>query len=297
MSHKAYTNIVTLITRPKIIVLLLLLSFLMACVSVNNRLEIVSDANAVIRDTVSCEVTTEMNNMTINSQGLNPDSFTFLNWNIYKGNGNDWQNDLTAFAQSHDLMTIQEALLDEELTNLLEMHDHNWVMNTAFHLNGTAAGVMTSANSQALHSCGFKVKEPLIRVPKSTLISYYEIEGLEERLLVANIHGVNFTLGMKAYRLQLNKLYDAIQHHSGPMIVAGDFNSWNKGRVFEVNALIKKLSLYEIEYSVNNKTHVLGNAIDHVFYRQLELVSNRVWQVSSSDHNPISVSFRVSSAI
>ena len=59
-----------------------------------------------------------------------------------------------------------------------------------------------------------------------------------------------------------------------------------------VKELINNLSLSEIEYPVNNKTHVFGNAIDHVFYRQLELVSNEVWQVSSSDHNPISVKFR-----
>jgi len=67
--------------------------------------------------------------------------------------------------------------------------------------------------------------------------------------------------------------------------------------MIEVSELINKLSLSGIEYSVNNKTHVFGNAIDHVFYRQLELVSNQVLQVSSSDHNPISVNFRVQEAV
>jgi len=81
------------------------------------------------------------------------------------------------------------------------------------------------------------------------------------------------------------------------MIVAGDFNSWSDDRVAEVDQLIARLSLSELEYSVNNKTHVFGHAIDHVFYRQLELVSKKVWQVSSSDHNPISVKFRYQSAI
>ncbi len=81
------------------------------------------------------------------------------------------------------------------------------------------------------------------------------------------------------------------------MIVAGDFNSWSDERMSEVSELINKLSLSRIKYPVNNKTHVFGNAIDHVFYRQLELVSNQVWQVSSSDHNPISVNFRVQSSV
>jgi len=278
--------------------LVLLSSFLMACVSINNKMQIVSNSIAApVSDARSCEVATEINQQAGNTQGLDPDDIAFLNWNIYKGNGENWQQDLTSFAQNHDLMTIQEATLDEEFTGLLESNDFNWVMNTAFYLNGTAAGVMTVANSNAVHSCGFKITEPLIRIPKSTLVSYYKINGSDKRLLVANIHGINFTFGVTTYREQLDILYSAIKQHRGPMIVAGDFNSWSDDRMNEVGDLVSKLSLSKIEYPVNNKTHLFGNAIDHVFYRQLELVSNKVWQVSSSDHNPISVRFKVQSTV
>ena len=277
--------------------LVVLLSLLVACVSVNNRVQLISNAVAASNELQSCAFTSAKNDNTILTQGLNPENIAFLNWNIYKGNGDNWQKDLSGFAQSHDLMTLQEALLDEELTALLERHDFDWVMNTAFHLNGTAAGVMTVAGADAVHSCGFKVEEPLIQIPKSTLVSYYAIEGSKKRLLVANIHGINFTFGVSVYRQQLEALYETIKHHDGPMIVAGDFNSWSENRMLAVSELINKLSLSDIEYSVNNKTHVFGNAIDHVFYRQLELVSSQVWQVSSSDHNPISVNFRVQSSV
>ncbi len=277
--------------------LVVLLSLLVACVSVNNRVQLISNAVAASNELQSCALTSAKNDNTILTQGLNPENIAFLNWNIYKGNGDNWQKDLSGFAQSHDLMTLQEALLDEELTALLERHDFDWVMTTAFHLNGTAAGVMTVAGADAVHSCGFKVEEPLIQIPKSTLVSYYAIEGSKKRLLVANIHGINFTFGVSVYRQQLETLYETIKHHDGPMIVAGDFNSWSENRMMEVSELINKLSLSDIEYSVNNKTHVFGNAIDHVFYRQLELVSSQVWQVSSSDHNPISVNFRVQEAV
>ena len=294
--------------KIRYIVLFILMSSLVACVSVTDGVRLISDAEAKVttaptinRDLdvsriQSCEITPVMNENISDTQGLDPEKISFLNWNIYKGNGDRWQHDLSTFAQSHDVMTIQEVLLDDELAGLLESHDFNWVMNTAFHLDGVAAGVMTVASSDAVHSCGFKDKEPLIRVPKSTLISYYAINGSEQRLLVANIHSINFTLGIDSYRKQLEKLHDAIEHHEGPMIVAGDFNSWNDDRVKEVAELIDKLSLSEIEYAINNKTHVFGNAIDHIFYRQLELVSNQVWQVASSDHNPISVDFRFHTA-
>lgn len=292
-----------MLIRFRFFVLAIVLSLLTGCVSVSDKVHLVSNANASTMsadiagtDLQTCEVKTSMDSNTNNTQGLDPESIDFLNWNIYKGNGGNWQQDLSDFAKDHDLMTIQEAVLSDELTGLLEVHDLNWVMNTAFHFNGEASGVMTASGFDAVHSCGFHVKEPLIRIPKSTLISYYAINGSDEKLLVANIHGINFTLGLSAYRKQLEKLYDAIEHHDGPMIVAGDFNSWSNDRIVEVNQLVNRLSLLELEYPINNKTHVFGHAIDHVFYRQLDLVSDRVWQVSSSDHNPISVRFRFNAA-
>jgi len=290
----------SMLIRSKYFLLALMSFFLVACVSVNNKMQLVSNSYAADSDLQSCEVTSVVDTdvpAQVNHKGLDPDHIAFLNWNIYKGNGDDWQQDLSSFAQNHDVMTIQEATLDEEFTGLLEKYEFNWIMNTAFYLNGTAAGVMTVANSNAVHSCGFKVTEPLIRIPKATLVSYYHINGSDNKLLVANIHGINFTFGVSTYHQQLEELYDAIKHHDGPMIVAGDFNSWSDERMSEVSELINKLSLSRIKYPVNNKTHVFGNAIDHVFYRQLELVSNQVWQVSSSDHNPISVNFRVQSSV
>ena len=288
----------------KFAIAILNLAFLMlaACVSVDSKNQFVSNASADIGELQSCEPVPEIKNQVQktktehqgkNTQGLDPDNITFLNWNIYKGNGEDWQKDLSVYAKSHQVMTIQEAMISKDLTGLLENHDFSWVMNTAFHIDGAAAGVMNVASSNAIHSCGFKVNEPLIRIPKSTLVSYYTIKGSDQKLLVANIHGINFTLGMSVYRSQLEQLHGAIKYHDGPMIVAGDFNSWSDERMLEVMKLVTSLSLSKIEYVINNKTHVFGNAIDHVFYRQLELVSNQVWQVSSSDHNPISVNFRV----
>ena len=277
------------------------MSFLLvACVSINNKMRLVSNSYAADSDLDSCEVMSVVDaevQAHVNHKGLDPDNIALLNWNIYKGNGDDWQQDLSSFAQNHDVMTIQEATLDKEFTGLLEKYDFNWIMNTAFYLNGTAAGVMTVANSNAVHSCGFKVTEPLIRIPKATLVSYYQINGSDKKLLIANIHGINFTFGVSTYQQQLEELYDAIKHHDGPMIVAGDFNSWSDERMSEVMKLVDRLSLSGIDYEINNKTHVFGNAIDHVFYRQLELLSNQVWQVSSSDHNPISVNFRVRSSV
>ena len=285
------------------LVLSLVLLSLLSCVSVGERNQVLSHradnsqphvktSSIFSGELASCQQLMPVQTVTDNTRSINPENISFLNWNIYKGNGHNWQQDLSAFAKTHHVMTIQEAMLSDELTVLLEKHEFNWVMNTAFYLDGAAAGVMNVSSSDAVHSCGFKTKEPIIRIPKSTLLSYYNIDGYEKKLLVANIHGINFTLGTASYREQLQALYQAAIHHDGPMIVAGDFNSWSDERMAEVETFVELLSLSELEYSVNNKTHIFGNAIDHVFYKQLELVDHQVHQVLSSDHNPISVNFR-----
>ncbi len=265
---------------------------LSACVNVASKNQSVSNSSAISTALQSCDTVAETAAPVKNTRALNPDNIAFLNWNIYKGNDEGWQHDLSVLSENHDVMTIQEATLSEDMTSLLKAHDFNWTMNTAFYLNGTAAGVMNVASAGAIYSCGFKVNEPLIWIPKSALVSYYPIAGSDEKLLVANIHGINFTLGVSDYREQLGKLYDAVKHHDGPMIVAGDFNSWSDDRMAVVKQMVKKLKLSALEYAVNNKTHLFGNAIDHVFYRQLEPLHHHVTQVISSDHNPISVNFR-----
>ncbi len=282
-----------MLNRFKSLLLILLPLILTSCVNVDTKSDDVSRAFHDEQKPEVCQALTVVNNKSSDKKGLDPENISILNWNIYKGNNDGWQKDLTSFAQSHDVMTIQEAYLDDKLSGLLETNNFNWAMNTAFHLNGTAAGVMTVANSNAIQSCGFQNIEPVIRVPKATLVSYYNIDGHDGKLLVANIHGINFTLGVTAYREQLEQLFDSIQYHDGPMIVAGDFNSWSDDRMAEVMQLVEKLSMSSLEYQVNNKTHIFGNAIDHVFYRQLQPVSKKVWQVSSSDHNPISVTFKL----
>jgi endonuclease/exonuclease/phosphatase (EEP) superfamily protein YafD len=241
----------------------------------------------------SCRVITDKMNVPKPGRYLNPEHISLLNWNIYKGNADGWQKDLSSFSEHHDLMTIQQATLDEQYLGILEENNFGWTLNAAYHFNGVTAGVMNIAKADSIYSCGFNVSEPIIRIPKSALISYYAIHGQDEMLLVANIHGINFTFGLDVYKEQLAMLYDAISQHKGPVIVAGDFNSWSEERLGEVEKIVEKLSLSKLEYQVNNKTHVFGNAIDHVFYRQLELLDKQVMQVSSSDHNPISVSFRL----
>jgi len=192
-------------------------------------------------------------------------------------------------------VTIQEAHLGDELKELLNKNNLHWAMNTAFHLRKRASGVMTASSVKAIAAQGLHQKEPWIRLPKATLISHYPVKGMIENLLVANIHGINFSLGTLAYRRQIDALYQEIRHHDGPVIVAGDFNSWSAARMRIVDGLVDRLGLGSVDWEESHhSTRLFGNTIDHVFYRGLEPLSQESWRVSSSDHNPIRITFQVS---
>lgn len=229
----------------------------------------------------------------VGRRGLDPESISVLNWNIYKGRNEEWAADFTQYIHDHDVVTVQEAHLGDNLRSMLNREHSYWTMNAAFYLQDKATGVMTASRVRPVYSCGQQTVEPLIRLPKTSLISYYPLDGLKETLLVANIHGINFSLGLGAYREQIEKLYHEIEKHKGPVVLAGDFNTWSDGRLAVVNNLARRLSLESLEYSSHNRTRIFGNVLDHVFYRGLDPVEKEAWHVASSDHNPMRVVFRV----
>lgn len=246
---------------------------------------------------VSCEqdklVQGDLDDTKGQSSGLDPERISILNWNIYKGQRDNWTTDFSRYSYKHDVVIMQEAHLGDDLKSVLDAGHRYWTLNTAFHYQDKATGVMTASRVKPIHNCGQSTVEPWIRFPKTSLVSYYPVEGMDANLMVANIHGINFTLGVGVYREQIEKLYEAMKRHDGPVVLAGDFNTWSDGRMKIVEDLAQRLSLESLDYTNHNRTSVFGNAIDHVFYRGLEPVEHDTWYVTSSDHNPTRVNFRV----
>lgn len=223
---------------------------------------------------------------------LDPHGFSIMSWNIYKGSGDNWQQDLDRIGDNQDIILLQEALLKDELKAYLKQRGLHWHLNTAFSLNNTQTGVMTAARLKSSGHCALRTSEPLIRTPKTVLVSRYELAGMPKQLLVANIHGINFTLGLDAYRRQLHSMEQVLARHQGPVVIAGDFNNWSESRTRLITEMIQRLSLEQLPFRNHNRTRVFGSEIDHIFYRGLSVVTHKTYAVSSSDHNPITVTFR-----
>jgi len=229
---------------------------------------------------------------TMRREALDPAGFSLLNWNIYKGSQENWQQDFRRFSADSDIVTIQEAHLHPEFQAELDDSDLYWDLNVAFKMNDAETGVLIGSSLKPGRLCSVQAIEPLLRTPKTALVTRYPIEGSSEFLLVANIHMINFTLGTDKYQQQISRLIKITQHHDGPMIIAGDFNSWSQGRKEIINNMVTRLGLTAVEYDHDYRLTVFGNLIDNIYFRGLEALSADTEKVESSDHNPMMVTFK-----
>ncbi len=229
----------------------------------------------------------------ISRHGLSPERISVLNWNMFKQSRENWSTDFDQLSQNQDLLILQEAYMNEELASVLSASPFSWTMTTTFFYRDKANGVLTASRNKSSGHCALYTKEPLIQTPKSILLSTYPIIGSEQKLLVVNVHGINFSLGLESYRQQFSDLHQVMNNHSGPLILAGDFNSWREDRQAVLDILANELSLQRVGYEGHQRITVFGNPIDHIYYRGLKVVEASSPSVTSSDHNPLLVTFRI----
>lgn len=229
------------------------------------------------------------------STQLDSSSINVLNWNVCKGKRNNWKSDFKKLSKKHDIILIQEAYLNQKMLDALEIDGMGWNFATSFMLgrDQIPTGVLTASNTWPVASNFLRTRyfEPILKTPKVSLLTQYQLSGSTSTLLVVNVHAINF-VGLKAFNSQLEDLEDIVRGFVGPMIFAGDFNTWKKERMDLLLGLTDRLNLNSVQFNPDGRTKMLGNALDHIFYSGLEIKSYNVLQsVGSSDHKPITVEF------
>jgi endonuclease/exonuclease/phosphatase (EEP) superfamily protein YafD len=225
--------------------------------------------------------------------GLDPAGFSLMSWNVHKGLDTGWREDFDRLSSNQDLVTIQEAHLTPTFRSALEQNRLEWVMVRAFDYREVEAGVLTASRDAASTSCLLRHREPLIRVPKSALVTQHTLGADHGELLVANVHGINFTLGTVEFRAQLEALATVLESHDGPLILAGDFNDWSEARTRVLETIAGRLDLVPLTFPQDLRSRHMGRPVDHVFYRDLEVVESESVAATGSDHNALRATFRV----
>jgi endonuclease/exonuclease/phosphatase (EEP) superfamily protein YafD len=223
---------------------------------------------------------------------LDPKRIQLLIWNMFKARRDGWAYELIRYATGQDLLLLQEVSLGSSLVDILARAGMTFDLAVAFEKQRIPTGVMTASRALPEFACAQRTMEPFLWLPKTTLISRYPLAGSQQQLVVANIHAVNFTFGTAEFRIQLRQLADILAANDGPLIVAGDFNTWSAQRLMLVHEiLVERLQLKRVALETDSPSSAFGHPLDHAFYRGLRVLGRWTEESETSDHNPIWVEF------
>lgn len=215
-----------------------------------------------------------------------------LVWNIHKQSDSEWPKALWTQGLHWQLLLLQEVELNTDFTAALDNHQFSWSMMPAFRFQGLDYGVMLASRRPPLEGCGLLKVEPWIRLPKAALYGLYALSN-DEILLVVNLHGINFDPNLQEWEDQLAPLLGLVMQHHGPVILAGDFNSWGERRSQKLEKLIEPLGLKAAIFEPDERIRVFGTPLDWVFYRGLHLKKAQSPTTNVSDHAPLMVQFEL----
>ena len=57
------------------------------------------------------------------------------------------------------------------------------------------------------------------------MLQWFPITGTDQQLLVVNVHAINFVM-LHTFEAFIKQLISAMKNHHGPILLAGDFNTW-----------------------------------------------------------------------
>lgn len=235
-----------------------------------------------------------------------------LVWNVYKGKRRSWAPQFRRLVTTRDLVLAQELYFEAQTRAILDASEHQWATATSFtyaRRGGVGTGLGTAARAasagvEALLSAG---REPITRTPKLALLTRYQLpapspqlpeparaapapgpaqpvpfDQLEE-LLVVNVHAINFA-GYANFVEQIERIEHALADHGGPMLVAGDFNTWTSRRRRRLDDMMRNAALDPVEFPADPRR----TPLDHAFTRGLEVRQPEVQPTRASDHAALS---------
>ena len=257
---------------------------------------------------------------------LDASSFEVLSWNGLAGcrktiknlagfaincTPKKWNGTFFEISKGKDIILIQEAYMDEDFLHIMDAFDtpYSWNMAVSFIADkekNIPTGVLTLSTATAQSVYPMRACEPIFPTPKSALFTTFAFKDHFEKLLVVNIHAI--LMGTENFKYQLVSIKKKIDDHSGPVILAGDFNTMTKRSTEILKSAIKKPELLqtitkgfnEVSFKIDKRVKSLfGYPYDFIFYRGL--ISEGAYTIDLndknenkvSDHNPLVVTFKL----
>ena len=226
--------------------------------------------------------------------GHSTETLKLLVWNVLKFKRDGVLTDLQALGAVSDLTLMQEGAysidLEKDLLGILP--NFQQVFYPSFCDDSqTAFGVQINSKFSVSQAQNWPAPdaEPFSTIHKMT--GYAQVMWNGEIVHVINTHALNFNAG-GPFERQIDDVYEKIKDLKGPVIWAGDFNTWNfwsDGRLEYLVAATEDLGLKQVEFKEDTRKLKL----DHIFYRGFKLKNSAIVPVSTSDHNALVVEFEI----
>ncbi len=220
--------------------------------------------------------------------------FALATWNVQKQTLHHNFNSFIQTLDHHhptDFLLLQEAKVSQHQD--FSLTGYSYVTAPNIQIRRHIYGVMTATHQEFLQSKALltKARESWWTTRKSALITHHPLHN-ERELLLANVHAINFTSNQAFYK-ELHRLAEIVDAHQGPMIIAGDFNTWNRGRE---KSLCDFCHVLNIEHAEIGKAEYakkfMRYRLDHILYRGLKLIEAYAIDTGNfSDHNPLYARF------
>ena len=223
------------------------------------------------------------------------DTFGLLCWNVHKNNKTKALAEyLETVTQSKalDLLLFQEATFKEREHFIVPGFSYDAAAN--MEVNKKFYGVLTASKVTSYYAKAFlsEGKEAFIGPHKSMPLSTFSFKN-QDKMLVLNLHAINFRENER-YSKELERLFDFVKSYEWPVIIAGDFNAWNKTRHNALYAHAAMLGLKAVTFSNKSPLKTFqGYPLDFIFYKGLELLESSVENAEEhSAHIPLFARFR-----
>jgi len=217
-----------------------------------------------------------------------PNRFNLLVWNLQKTPAN--QLHLPQLQQQLPILThtpihiyvLQEAVLHSYL-NL------PYAISCNIQTKHQSYGVLTASDYQMACIAQFltQKRELGIFTHKSALLTAHFFTD-QTPLYLLNLHAMIF-VPYFIFKKELQRLAHLITDLSAPLIVSGDFNTWNRKRTQWLHDCLSQHHLKAAP--IKNAQHIKSiqrYPLDHIYYRDLTLHQAQAFNVPQcSDHNPL----------
>lgn len=220
------------------------------------------------------------------------ETIELLVWNVQK-----FENPLA-------LEWLQEApsqiiLTQESIASVQQEFAHTLDATQAFSpgyrtFDNETSGVGIISKLSTSLNCAWQHEEPWLLTPKATLVS--ALQFANKTLIAVNLHAINFSIGTQELEQQLAAISEVIDQYDGPVVIAGDFNTWSQARTEVLERFIQQHDLTAAKFEPDYRVRPFSYPLDHILTKNVDVLNTRSEQSGLSDHTPLILTIRPSSS-